>query len=884
MPLLKGRKNIGHNIKVEEEHGKPHKQAVAIALRTAGVPKRGKDVSGSVKVCKGCGRAYQPDAGDKGWCKPCQYVLPNLGKAKDEVLPPSVIKAAGDQLYAAVRVASKELQRFPKLANGLPTEETRTSPEWRRARQAWVEADKAWKIFQKKYAKELKAASKDEVLPVDGDRERKVALKKYELGLTKSQDTADEPYMAMQYKGGWTVVDTTAGRHMAEADLNGKILTKSDAERRAEELNRKRAKAHDAAADPITGFEKGGGTAARNCANCRYMVEDGGCDQPVMVKKSEQPKNAEGLPIVHAHDVCKFFEEAGRAKDMRRGGEVMPVGDEEQKIARWESKGGKYWVDLYFNPAFKLADGRTVADAHYRGDSSGGSIQAGTAAEAINVMQKRIDRGGFQPDAAKTPMRRVKDELPVPVKTSSLVPLPSGERNEVSYAAPRRAKDALSRAQAEELVHLRATKKKRALTEAETKRFYELRKIGGRPANDAESAWRLLQAGKRLEERGLLKTASKTFSEAVSAAVEERDDEARREATAAVARIRHKEAGTAEDEKARIFQLQGQEPGQLQWYFVNNFNDKAKAQEDKRVVQKLHPNNRFRVVEKARVGDADKRATDHSGSEPKDHLARAKQYEIVGDRARALDAYRTAASGYRKANDRAGEAEAREGIEACQARFAQQYDHPGRGRIKVCDSTESALRTALERTRAGETVTVDGKTVRPGRARDARELTVPEKHQLRIAKQTINMPDAMVGVMGGPSKSEAREIIKRLTGKESKDYYEKVKDEHEGFAKLERSLAHEKGVHDPKAVAAAIGRKKYGAAGMARKAAAGRAKDDTTEQAARDNCVRAERAVRRGLITEGTVYAQRAVQQAKQLGHTAILARAEELLKRAKEA
>ena len=42
MPLLSGKKNIGHNIEVEEEHGKPHKQAVAIALSKA----RGKDASG----------------------------------------------------------------------------------------------------------------------------------------------------------------------------------------------------------------------------------------------------------------------------------------------------------------------------------------------------------------------------------------------------------------------------------------------------------------------------------------------------------------------------------------------------------------------------------------------------------------------------------------------------------------------------------------------------------------------------------------------------------------------------------------------------------------------------------------------------------------------
>ncbi len=42
MPLLKGRKNIGKNIATEEAHGKPRKQAIAIALRVAGVPKKPK--------------------------------------------------------------------------------------------------------------------------------------------------------------------------------------------------------------------------------------------------------------------------------------------------------------------------------------------------------------------------------------------------------------------------------------------------------------------------------------------------------------------------------------------------------------------------------------------------------------------------------------------------------------------------------------------------------------------------------------------------------------------------------------------------------------------------------------------------------------------------
>ncbi len=35
MPLKPGKKNVGKNIKTEMEHGKPQKQAVAIALNVA---------------------------------------------------------------------------------------------------------------------------------------------------------------------------------------------------------------------------------------------------------------------------------------------------------------------------------------------------------------------------------------------------------------------------------------------------------------------------------------------------------------------------------------------------------------------------------------------------------------------------------------------------------------------------------------------------------------------------------------------------------------------------------------------------------------------------------------------------------------------------------
>jgi hypothetical protein len=52
-----------------------------------------------------------------------------------------------------------------------------------------------------------------------------------------------------------------------------------------------------------------------------------------------------------------------------------------------------------------------------------------------------------------------------------------------------------------------------------------------------------------------------------------------------------------------------------------------------------------------------------------------------------------------------------------------------------------------------------------------KELTIPEKHQLKVARKTLETPNAMLGIMGGMTKSEARAVIKRLTGrdKETRD-------------------------------------------------------------------------------------------------------------------
>ena len=44
MPLYKGEKNIGRNIKTEMKHGKEHDQVVAIAMNVAGKSKKKRKI------------------------------------------------------------------------------------------------------------------------------------------------------------------------------------------------------------------------------------------------------------------------------------------------------------------------------------------------------------------------------------------------------------------------------------------------------------------------------------------------------------------------------------------------------------------------------------------------------------------------------------------------------------------------------------------------------------------------------------------------------------------------------------------------------------------------------------------------------------------------
>lgn len=44
-----------------------------------------------------------------------------------------------------------------------------------------------------------------------------------------------------------------------------------------------------------------------------------------------------------------------------------------------------------------------------------------------------------------------------------------------------------------------------------------------------------------------------------------------------------------------------------------------------------------------------------------------------------------------------------------------------------------------------------------------KQLTVPEQHQLKVARHTLELSEVGAFILGSPSHEEARAIIKRLT-------------------------------------------------------------------------------------------------------------------------
>ena len=80
------------------------------------------------------------------------------------------------------------------------------------------------------------------------------------------------------------------------------------------------------------------------------------------------------------------------------------------------------------------------------------------------------------------------------------------------------------------------------------------------------------------------------------------------------------------------------------------------------------------------------------------------------------------------------------------------------------ESEEAAIRLVDQ---LNEKLSVRGRRVRftiirvPHAGANPRHVSIPEKHQIKIAKQTLKMPDAMLGVMGGMTKEQAKEILRK---------------------------------------------------------------------------------------------------------------------------
>jgi hypothetical protein len=64
--------------------------------------------------------------------------------------------------------------------------------------------------------------------------------------------------------------------------------------------------------EPHTGFEKAGTLGEFECGNCSFMQNDGGCDHPMMMKYSTQPRLENGRVIVQPEDCCEYVDRVGK--------------------------------------------------------------------------------------------------------------------------------------------------------------------------------------------------------------------------------------------------------------------------------------------------------------------------------------------------------------------------------------------------------------------------------------------------------------------------------------------------------------------------------------------------------------------------------------------
>lgn len=108
---------------------------------------------------------------------------------------------------------------------------------------------------------------------------------------------------------------------------------------------------------------------------------------------------SEDMAVTFVTDIRAWYgpaKEADRACRRAWGG----MGEEAECHGRWESRGGKYWVELWGG-----WDGWS-----YRGKSQGGNVCRPNLPVdgALTVILSMLARGRFLPDNAKVGMKRVK--------------------------------------------------------------------------------------------------------------------------------------------------------------------------------------------------------------------------------------------------------------------------------------------------------------------------------------------------------------------------------------------------------------------------------------------------------------------------------------------
>lgn len=768
MPLLKGEKNIGKNIETEERHGKPHDQAVAIALRTAGVPPRkGEDAEELYKVV-----LYGGSIGTKGPSVMCENMSKEAAVAKAKRMTAQL--SPGEKRYYGMRYRALPQSQSVAKDDLAPVPVEDESRFWREERFAAYgptgRPNKSTTTLRPSSSKEAEFRSAMSALDTLLYKQHKLQQAK-----TQAQQWLDKAKAAGDKK--YTVAFANVIKDAEEAMRNPGVM--------------------DALLSPVP--------------------------------------------------VGDDYEEEGFEHPDSRHGAPREPRDWEDAMDR---RGAR---DVNYTPEnkVKLRIGRIKAEIR---DLQGEMRSTRKDSQAYKDLENQVRelKGALREAEAMKPARDASGD-PDPVYGLSPVPMPAGERNEAAIAPRRRyevddeafakgtsprEKAGLSKAEwnalpAEERRRLVASsgsakdaaspdwqpdspaqwlldklhdemiklyngryRYSSSAGKGEIQHFYHTNQGTGVIAERKNGKHGVgFKSTDAINVSPIVKTVPVSRAKHVKDGAPEKLDIVEvyrghsiwkvKTAGGAIRYMPQPQGGGVSGLYASPEELKAEIDRVNKMYYsgakdshdpsVDTFD-----REDAAWIKELHEDGKTVAEIKKITGFSDKEINDVISGRVKakdsDPLSRAQRLEIAGDKVRARDAYAAAVKS--TSIDDVARAKARDGVEACKLNY-DRYTHPESGRVRKYTDRGRALDAAISRTRSGERV----------RVRDS----------------------ASGEYVVSPMESGAG-----------------AEDEHEGFAKLEHSLAHRKGIKDPDALAAAIGRKKYGAAGMTKKAAAGRAKDEET--------------------------------------------------------